>query len=380
MTAPMEWHALPPEVNTARLMAGAGPAPMLAAAMGWEALAAALEAQAAELAVRLNALGEAWTGGSSDKAIDAAKPMIMWLQTAAQQSQMRATRAAAQAGAYTQALATTPSLIEIATNHITTAVLMATNFFGINTMPIGFNEIDYFVRMWTQAAVAMDVYEAETTANTLFQKLESMTAILDPATSQTLSSGMTQLSGMTSNLSAAMPSAQALQATAGQVAQLSGPMQQLTQPLSQVSSLFGQMGSMGGSGGSQPEHDAAQIGLLGASPLSNHPLAGGTGPSAGSGLLRGESLPGAGGSLARTPLMAQLLEKPVGPSMMPAAATAGAGAGSTATGGAAPLGAGAMGQGAQSGGASRAGLVAPAPLRQELDENDLADWDDQEDW
>jgi PPE-repeat protein len=388
MTAPMEWHALPPEVNTARLMAGAGPAPMLAAAMGWEALAAALEAQSAALAVRLNALGEAWTGGSSDKAISAAKPMITWLQTAAQQAQMRAERATAQAGAYTTALAATPSLIEIATNHITTAVLMATNFFGINTMPIGFNEMDYFVRMWTQAAVAMDVYEAETIANTLFQKLESMTAILDPAVSDTLSSGMGQLSGMTSNLtstlSAAVPSAETLQATAGQVAELAGPMQQLTQPVSQVSSLFGQMGSMGGSGGGQlggAGHDGAQIGLLGASPLSNHPLAGGTGPSAGSGLLRGESLPGAGGSLARTPLMAELLESRVGPSMTPAAAAAGAGAGSSATGGTAPLGAGAMGQGAQAGGASRAGLVAPAPLRQEHDENDLADWgDDQEDW
>lgn len=28
----MLWHAMPPELNTARLMAGAGPAPMLAAA------------------------------------------------------------------------------------------------------------------------------------------------------------------------------------------------------------------------------------------------------------------------------------------------------------------------------------------------------------
>ncbi len=31
---PMFWHAMPPELNTARLMAGAGPAPMLAAAAG----------------------------------------------------------------------------------------------------------------------------------------------------------------------------------------------------------------------------------------------------------------------------------------------------------------------------------------------------------
>ncbi len=46
----MFWHAMPPELNTARLMAGAGPAPMLQAAAGWEALAISLETQADELA------------------------------------------------------------------------------------------------------------------------------------------------------------------------------------------------------------------------------------------------------------------------------------------------------------------------------------------
>jgi PPE-repeat protein len=244
------WHAMPPELNTARLMAGAGPAPMLAAAMGWEALATALDAQAVELAARLSSLGEAWTGGGSERALAAATPMIAWLQTAAQQAQLRATQATAQAAAYTQALATTPTLIEIATNHITTAILMATNFLGINTMPIGFNEMDYFVRMWTQAAVAMDIYEAETTANTLFEKLDAMTAILDPAASQSLSAGLDQLSGMTSNFMSAMPTTETLQATAGQVAQLSGPMQQLTSPLQQVTSLFSQAGSTGSTGGS----------------------------------------------------------------------------------------------------------------------------------
>lgn len=45
----MLWHAMPPELNTARLMAGAGPAPMLAAAVGWQTLSAALDAQAVEL-------------------------------------------------------------------------------------------------------------------------------------------------------------------------------------------------------------------------------------------------------------------------------------------------------------------------------------------
>lgn len=55
----MLWHSMPPELNTARLMAGAGSAPMLAAAIGWEAWAIALDAQAAEVSARLNSLREA---------------------------------------------------------------------------------------------------------------------------------------------------------------------------------------------------------------------------------------------------------------------------------------------------------------------------------
>ena len=56
----MFWHAMPPELNTARLMAGAGEAPMLQAAAGWEALAIFLETQADELAGSLAALTSTW--------------------------------------------------------------------------------------------------------------------------------------------------------------------------------------------------------------------------------------------------------------------------------------------------------------------------------
>ena len=170
----MLWHAMPPELNTARLMAGAGPGPMLQAAAAWEALAKALETQAAELAASLVALSASWTGESSERAIAAATPMVAWLHTAAQQAQQRAMQATAQATSYVKALATTPSLPEIATNHVTHAVLTATNFLGINLVPIGFNETDYFVRMWNQAGGAMEIYQAETAANTAFEPLPPM--------------------------------------------------------------------------------------------------------------------------------------------------------------------------------------------------------------
>jgi PPE-repeat protein len=65
----MEWHAMPPEVNTSRLMAGAGPAPMVQAAAGWEAFAILLETQADELAASLAALASAWSGTASERAV-----------------------------------------------------------------------------------------------------------------------------------------------------------------------------------------------------------------------------------------------------------------------------------------------------------------------
>ncbi|MEI7916159.1 MAG: PPE family protein, partial [Mycobacteriaceae bacterium] len=174
----MLWHSLPPEVNTALLMAGAGVEPMLAAAAGWEALAGTLEAQSVELSGLLASLQEAWTGASSERAAAAIAPMITWLQEAAQTAQRRGMQAAAQAAAYAKALGVTPSLPEIAGNHITHAVLSATNFLGINMVPIGLNETDYFVRMWNQAGAAMDSYQAETMANTTFEPLAPMKPIL----------------------------------------------------------------------------------------------------------------------------------------------------------------------------------------------------------
>lgn len=396
----MLWHAMPPELNTLRLMAGAGPTPMLQAAAGWEALAATQEAQAAELAAKLAALKGAWTGTGSERATAAAAPMVTWLETAAQTARKRGMQAAAQAAAYAKALGITPSLPDIATNKITHTVLAATNFFGINMVPIGFNEMDYFVRMWTQAGSAMDMYQADTVLNTRFEPLPEMKPIVAPGVgeaeaaqafgrlSQMASEGGTSAMQAASEAVATFtPSLDEIQQVSqlmSGLGQLSGPMQQIFQPLQQLLSMAGQSGGMGGMGGSPLGNgvaagggklgaEAGQLGLLGAPPLSSHPLLGGSGPSVGMGLMHAETLPGAGGSGPRTSMMSSLIDRPAA-----GVSPAGAGAGSSAMGGAAPMGA--MGQGSQSGAAARPGLSMPAPLAEQHDEEEPHDIDGGDDW
>ncbi|MGE2691956.1 PPE family protein [Mycolicibacterium pulveris] len=428
----MFWHGMPPELNTARLMAGAGPAPMLQAAAGWEVLAVFLETQADELAASLAALASTWSGSASERAVAATMPMVVWLRTVSAQAQKRALQATAQANSYSLAMATTPPLAEIEQNHITHAVLEATNFLGVNTVPIGLNEFDYFVRMWNQAAGAMDVYQAETALNMLFEPIMPMKPIVIPGVGEgAVGAALGQAAAMapaaalrnaaiahvgaqasveSAGLQAGRAVAQANQAavhaegqaqrtqnahqlgpqdtmqqgmqvgmqmgaqlgsTLAQLPQQASqmvmqPMQQLAQPLQQVTSMFSQFGSLGGG-------DKAQIGLIGASPLSNHPLAGGSGPSAGAGLVRAASLPGAGGTAARTPLMANLIgeTKPVAVAPGAAAGAGGAGLAPVGGGGMGPMGA--MGQRGTSGG-SKQGLTAPSVLPQDLGEEEDDDW------
>nr|MCH9702252.1 PPE family protein [Actinomycetes bacterium] len=367
-----------------------------------------------------------WQGTGSEQAIRASVPMVGWLRMLSLQAHKRAVQASAQATSYSTALATAPQLPEIELNHVTNAVLNATNFLGVNAVPIALNEADY-VRMWEQAATVMTVYEAETIVNATFEPIAPPTPIVLPGAAQAaMAAGMSSAAPMTGSavvrdavfshvsgqgkadeaalkggraealtIQAAnqgrspgnpanaiqqdplqgIQTASQLGSTLGQLPQqmlqgVTQPFQQLTQPLQQMSSMFGQMSGLVGN------DSGAQVGILGAAPFSNHPALGGSGAAAGSGMVRAASLPGAGGTAARTPLMSQLIGNELQPRLSPVALGVGAAAGASAAGLAPAAGGGPLGilgrRGKSSG--DKAGLNAPAPLVHDLNEDEDDDW------
>ncbi|MEB3024213.1 MULTISPECIES: PPE family protein, partial [Mycolicibacter] len=155
---------LAPEVNSARMYAGAGSTPLLAAAAGWDRLAAMLVSAAGSYRAVTTALTDGpWRGGSAEAMAAAAQPYSVWLEATAAQAGQTAERARVAAAAYEAAFAATVPPPVIAANRVALSALVSGNVFGQNTAAIAANQADY-EQMWAQDVVAMQTYAAGSAA------------------------------------------------------------------------------------------------------------------------------------------------------------------------------------------------------------------------
>lgn len=177
----LDFAAMPPEMNSALMYAGAGAGPLMAAATAWNNLAAELSTTATQWESIITALTtEQWTGAGSAAAAAAAQPIVSWLTTTAAAAEQAGAQATASAAAYEAAFAATVPPPVIAANRAQLAALVATNFLGVNTPAIMATEAHY-AEMWVQDATTMYTYQASSTATGVLQPVTPLKPATNPA-------------------------------------------------------------------------------------------------------------------------------------------------------------------------------------------------------
>jgi PPE-repeat protein len=190
----VDFGALPPEINSGRMYAGAGSGPLLAAAAAWDGLASELSAAATSYQSTVSELtGAAWLGPSSASMAAAAAPYVAWMNTTAAQAEQTASQLASAVAAYEAAfMATVPPPV-IAANRTLLASLVATNIVGQNTPAIAATEAQY-AEMWAQDAAAMYGYAGASAAATTLTPFSAPTQTTNPAGAGTQAAAVTQAS------------------------------------------------------------------------------------------------------------------------------------------------------------------------------------------
>ncbi len=176
----MDFGIYPPEINSGRMYTGPGSGPMMAAAQAWGSLADELyTAASAYQSVVSELTSGSWSGPSSTSMTAAAAAYVEWLSATATQAEETAAQARAAAAGYEAAFAMTVPPAEIAANRSLLAVLVATNFLGVNTPAIAATEALY-AEMWVQDAVAMFGYAGSSAAATVLTPFSSPHQNTDP--------------------------------------------------------------------------------------------------------------------------------------------------------------------------------------------------------
>jgi PPE-repeat protein len=244
----MDFGMLPPEINSARMYTGPGAGPMLAAAAGWDGLAAQLYSAAVSYSSVISGLAAGWKGPSSATMAAAVAPYTAWMSATATQAEQTATQARAAVAAYETAFAATVPPPIIAANRALLMSLIATNFLGQNTPAIAATETHY-AEMWAQDATAMFGYAGSSATASQVTPFTQAPQTTNPAAAGGQASAVAQAAGtsvgantqsvLTQLISAVPQSLQSLASPALSLAPADPP-----SPLSILSGLTGPFGPL----------------------------------------------------------------------------------------------------------------------------------------
>jgi PPE-repeat protein len=224
----MDYGILPPEINSARIYAGPGSAPMLAAASAWDGLAAELGSAASSYTAVISELTEgSWHGPASVSMAASATPYVSWMSTAAAEAEQTASQARAAAAAFEAAFALTVPPAVVAANRAQLAALVATNVLGQNTPAITATEALY-AEMWAQDAAAMYGYAGSSAAAATVTPFSSPPQTTNQAAAASQAGAVSQATGTSASAG--------VQSTLSQVVStVPSTLQGLSSPLSSAS-------------------------------------------------------------------------------------------------------------------------------------------------
>jgi PPE-repeat protein len=191
----LDFGALSPEINSARMYMGPGSSSFQVAASAWNGLAAELQSAAQGYETTITQLaGDEWNGPASAAMASAAQPYISWLQETAAQAEQAAAQAQAAVAAYEQAFAATVAPPLVAANRAETAAAVQANVIGQYTALIAQLEAQYG-EMWAQDAAAMYSYAGQSASATQVTPFATPAATTNPGGTATQAAAVSQATG-----------------------------------------------------------------------------------------------------------------------------------------------------------------------------------------
>jgi PPE-repeat protein len=219
----VDFGALPPEYNSARMYMGPGSSSFQVAASAWNGLAAELQSAAQGYETTITQLSsDTWTGPASAAMASAAQPYISWMQETAAQAEQAAAQAQAAAAAYEQAFASTVAPPLVAANRAETAAAIQANVFGQYTSLIAQLEAQYG-EMWAQDAAAMYTYAGQSASASQVTPFATPAQTTNPAGTAAQSSAVAAATGNSAASSSQSLLSQLSSSLTGQLQGLASP-------------------------------------------------------------------------------------------------------------------------------------------------------------